>query len=205
MASVLHIATPDTVRRIHRVQTVTIAWMTVEAMVSLFAAWRARSPALLAFGGDSTIELLSAVVVLWRFRASTAHEEVEMRAARVAGALLLALAAFVAATSVGSLLGYTEPKPTVLGIAILLAAAFIMPWLAKEKRRLSGATGSAALRADATQSVLCAYLSLIALAGLAINAIWHVKWSDPAAALVVVPFVVWEGREALRGRACGCC
>ena len=200
MASVLHIATPDTVRRIHRVQTVTIAWMTVEAMVSLFAAWRARSPALLAFGGDSTIELLSAVVVRWRFRASTAHEEVERRAARVAGALLLALAAFVAATSVGSLLSYTEPKPTVLGIAILLAAAFIMPWLAKEKRRLSGATGSAALRADATQSVLCAYLSLIALAGLAINAIWHVKWSDPAAALVVVPFVVWEGREALRER-----
>ncbi len=174
-------------------------------MVSLFAAWRARSPALLAFGGDSTIELFSAIVVLWRFRASAAHEEVERRAARVAGALLFALAAYVAVTSVTSLLGYSEPKPTFLGIGVLVAAATIMPWLAKEKRRLSGATGSAALRADAAQSVLCAYLSLIALAGLAVNAIWHVKWADPIAALVVVPLILWEGREALRGKACNCC
>jgi len=179
--------------------------MSVEAAVSLFAAWRAHSPALLAFGGDSAIELLSAVVVLWRFRAIAAHGDAERRAAHVAGALLFALAAFVAVTSVTSLLGYNEPKPTLLGIAILLAAAVIMPWLAKEKRRLSGATGSAALRADAAQSALCAYLSLIALAGLAINAIWHVKWADPVAALVVLPLIVWEGREDIRGKTCGCC
>ena len=204
MASVLHIASPDATRRIQRVQTVTIAWMSAEALVSLFAAWRVHSPALLAFGGDSAIELFSAVVVLWRFR-TTAHEDAEGRAARIAGALLFALAGFVAVTSVTSLLGYSEPKPTFLGIAILVAAAVIMPWLAKEKRRLSGATGSAALRADATQSALCAYLSLIALAGLAINAIWHVKWADPLAALVVLPLIVWEGREAMRGKTCGCC
>ena len=173
--------------------------------MSLFAAWRARSPALLAFGGDSAVEFFSAVVVLWRFRASVTHEDVEKRAARVAGALLLALAAFVAASSVKSLLGYGEPKPTLLGIAILVAAAVVMPWLAKEKRRLSGATCSAALRADAAQSALCAYLSLIALVGLAINAIWHVKWADPIAALVVLPLIVWEGQEAMRGRVCGCC
>jgi divalent metal cation (Fe/Co/Zn/Cd) transporter len=205
MASLLQIVSPDAIRRIQRVQAVTVAWMSAEAVVSLFAAWRARSPALLVFGGDSTIELFSAMVVLWRFRASAANEEVERRAARVAGALLFALAAFVAVTSVTSLLGYSEPKPTILGITILIAAAVVMPWLAKEKRRLSGATGSAALRADAAQSVLCAYLSLIALAGLAINALWHVKWADPIAALVVLPLITWEGREAMRGRHCGCC
>ena len=173
--------------------------------MSLFAAWRARSPALLAFGGDSTIEVLSAVVVLWRFRASDAHKDVEKRAARVAGTLLFVLAAYVAVTSVTSLLGYSEPKPTFLGTAILVAAAAVMPWLAKEKRRLSGATGSAALRADAAQSALCVYLSLVALVGLAVNEIWHVKWADPIAALVVLPLIVWEGREAMRGKACGCC
>jgi divalent metal cation (Fe/Co/Zn/Cd) transporter len=202
---VLQIPSSDAIRRIQRVQTVTIAWMSVEAAVSLFAACRSRSPALLAFGGDSAIELFSAVVVLWRFRASDAHGDVERRAARVAGALLFALAAFVAVTSVTSLLGYSEPKTTFLGIAVLVAAATIMPWLAKEKRRLSGATGSAALRADAAQSALCAYLSLIALSGLAINAIWHVKWADPLAALIVLPLIVWEGKEAMRGKACCCC
>ena len=173
--------------------------------MSLFAAWRARSPALLAFGGDSTIELFSAGVVLWRFRASAEHEDVERRAAHVAGALLFMLASYVAMTSVASLLGYNEPKPTLLGIAILVAAAVVMPWLAKQKRRLSGATGSAALRADAAQSVLCAYLSSIALAGLAINAIWHIKWADPAAALLIIPLVLWEGWQAVRGKPCNCC
>jgi divalent metal cation (Fe/Co/Zn/Cd) transporter len=204
MASALQIATPEAIRRIQRVQTVTIAWMTVEAAVSLFASWRAHSPALLAFGGDSAIELFSAIVVLWRFR-TTAHGETERRTARVAGTLLYALAAYVVITSVASLLGYSEPKPTLLGIAILVAAAVFMPWLAKEKRRLSGAIGSAALRADAAQSALCAYLSLIALAGLAVNAIWRVKWADPTAALVVVQLILWEGREAMRGISCGCC
>src|SRR4029077_15864825 len=108
MASVVQTAPTDAIRRIQRVQTVTIAWMSVEALVSLFAAWRARSPALLAFGGDSAIELLSAVVVLWRFRSSAGHADAERQAARVAGALLFTLAAYVLFTSVTSLLGYSE-------------------------------------------------------------------------------------------------
>ena len=119
--------------------------------------------------------------------------------------LLFVLAACVVATSAMTLLGYSEPKPTFLGIGILVAASVVMPWLAKEKRRLSGATGMTALRADAAQSALCAYLSLITLAGLAINAIWHVKWADPISVLAVLPLIVWKGREAMRGKACGCC
>lgn len=204
MAWVLQIVPPDAIRRIQRVQTVTIAWMSVEALVSLFAAWRARSPALLAFGGDSAIELMSAVVVLWRFQSNSAQEQAERRAARIAGGLLFALAACVVGVSVVTLLGYSEPKPTFLGIAILIAAGVLMPVLAREKRRLSAATDSAALRADAAESALCEYLSLIALAGLVLNAVWHVAWADSAAALAIVPLVLWEGREALRGKPCAC-
>jgi divalent metal cation (Fe/Co/Zn/Cd) transporter len=204
MASILPIAAQDNIRRIQRIQTITIIWMSVEAAVSLSAAWIARSPALLAFGGDSGIELLSATVVLWRFRAHAVQEHAERRASRISGALLFVLAAYVVAASALTLLGFSEPKPTFLGIAILISAASIMPWLAKEKRRLSAATGSAALRADAAESALCAYLSLIALVGLGVNAIWHVAWADPVAALVVTPLIVWEGREAIRDRACGC-
>jgi len=205
MASILHLPSQDTIRRIHRIQAITIIWMSVESAVSLWAAWMARSPALLAFGGDSVIELLSAVVVLWRFRAHATQETVERRAARIAGAFLFALAAYVLVISVMALLGYSEPKPTYLGIAILVAAAAIMPLLAKEKRKLSADTGSAALRADAAESALCAYLSLIALAGLALNAIWHVAWADPVAALALTPLIVREARGAIRGKACGCC
>ena len=179
--------------------------MIVEATASLAAAWMARSPALLAFGGDSAIELLSAILVLWRFRAHAAQEQSENLAARVAGVLLFMLAAYVGVASVMTLSGHSEPKTTYLGIAILIAAAAIMPWLAKEKRRLSAITGSAALRADAAESALCGYLSLVALVGLGSNAIWHLRWADPIAALVIVPLILWEGWEAARGKSCGCC
>jgi len=177
----------------------------VEAAVSLAAAWMARSPALLAFGGDSAIELLSAIVVLWRFRGHGDPEQSEKHAARIAGVLLFMLAAYVAVVSALTLLGYSEPKTTYLGIAILVAATAIMPWLAKEKRKLSAITGSAALRADAAESALCAYLALVALVGLGINAILHFRWADPIAALVIVPLILREGWEAMRGKACGCC
>ena len=197
--------TQDTIRRVQWIQTVTIVWMTVEAAVALSAAWMARSPALLAFGGDSAIELFSAIVVLWRFRAHAAQEQSERHAARIAAVLLFMLAAYVAVASVMTLLGHSEPKTTYLGIVILIAAAAIMPWLAKEKRKLSAITGSAALRADAAESALCAYLSLVALAGLGVNAIWHLRWADPIAALVIVPLILREGWEAMRGKACGCC
>ncbi len=104
-----------------------------------------------------------------------------------------------------SLLGYSDPKPSYLGMAVLVGAAIIMPMLAKEKRHLSAVTGSAALSADATESALCAYLSIIALIGLAVHAIWHIGWADPVAALVITPLIVFEAREAMRGKACGCC
>jgi len=169
--------------------------MSIEAAVSLSAAWRARSPALLAFGGDSAIELLSALVILWRFRIRGEQERTERNAARIAGGLLLVLAAFVVAASSVTFLGYSEPRPSNLGIAVLIAAAAIMPWLAWEKRRLSAVTGSASLRADAAESALCAYFSVIALVGI----------GDPVAALAVTPFIVIEGHKAIRGQACGCC
>ena len=209
MVSVSQIAGQNTLQRIRQIQAITIAWMTVETCVSLSAAWVAHSPALIAFGGDSAIELLSAAVVLWRFRARRigehAEQKAEERSARIAGCLLFALAAFVAAASTMSLAGRIEPRPTYWGIAILVAAVIVMPWLTREKRRLSAATGSAALRADAAQSGLCAYLSLIALAGLAANVVWHVTWADPIAALAITPLILWEGKEAIRGKPCGCC
>jgi divalent metal cation (Fe/Co/Zn/Cd) transporter len=177
--------------------------MSVEAVVSLGAAWMARSPALLAFGGDSAVELLSAGVVFWHFSVSTkphANREIgvptEERAGRIAGGLLFVLAAFVVTSSVLTLLGHVEARPSPIGIALLVLAAMIMPWLAAKKRQLSITTASAALRADAAESAVCGYLALIALAGLVVNAVWKVSWADPVAALALLPLIIREGREA---------
>jgi divalent metal cation (Fe/Co/Zn/Cd) transporter len=195
----------DIVWRIRRIQVLTIAWMSIEAALSLLAAWMARSPSLLAFGGDSAIELISAIVVWRRFRTHSEAEQAEAGAARITGALLFALAAYVIVASALTLFGHKKPAESYLGIAVLIAAAVLMPLLAKEKRRLAAVVGSASLRADAAESALCGYLSLIALAGLAVNAVWHVTWADPVAAIFLVPFILREAWEAVRGDADACC
>jgi divalent metal cation (Fe/Co/Zn/Cd) transporter len=189
-------------RRVLRLQVLTIAWMTVEAVVSLAAAWNSHSPALFAFGGDSLVELLSAAVVFLRFR----FELNEARAARIAGALLFMLAGLVAVTSVLNFFGYREAQRSLIGIGILLAAAVGMPWLASRKRQLAAITSSAALKADAAESALCAYMAWIALAGLAVNAIWGKSWADPVAAMALIPLIVKEGWEAIHSSklCCNC-
>ena len=195
---------PELPRKVSRIQQITIGWMCVEAGVSLWAALRAKSPALLVFGGDSAIELLSAVIVWRRFQSHLSDGRAERRAARLAGFLLVVLAIFVAVVSTLSLLGYSEPKPSYPGIAVLIVAAAFMPWLARRKRKLSTETQSAALRADATESLLCAYLSVVALAGLAVHALWGFTVADPLAALLIIPFVLREAREAFEGKPCRC-
>jgi divalent metal cation (Fe/Co/Zn/Cd) transporter len=197
MASASAPTAPDLLRRVVRLQMLTIAWMTVEAVVALGAAWTARSPSLLGFGGDSAIELFSAIFVLWRFRSKSGSTGTEKLAARVAGGLLFIVAAFVTVSSGLSLLGYREPQPTLAGIILLIVAAIGMPWLAIQKRKLATQVESASLRADATESALCGYLSLIALAGLLANAIFHAPWADPIAALALVPLITREGWKAI--------
>jgi len=171
-------------------------------MVSLSAAWMAHSSALFGFGGDSAVELLSAAVVLWRFHAPSRGVQAERLAARIAGGLLLVLAVLVAVASILTLLGHVEARPSPIGIVVLVIAAVGMPWLANQKRQLSMATASAALRADAAESAVCGYLALIASAGLTVNAIWGVRWADPLAALALLPLIVREGREAMKGKPC---
>ncbi len=192
----------DIVRRVLQIQAFTLIWMSVEATVSLGASWVAHSPALLAFGGDSGIELLSAAVVLWRFRSQSDEIRAEKRASRIAGGLLFPLAAYVIVGSVLALRGHREVHPSFLGIALLGLAAVVMPWLAHKKRQLSAATSSAALRADAAESALCGYLAWIALAGLAANAFWGMAWADPVAALALTPLILWEGWQTVRGKPC---
>jgi len=195
---------PDLARRVQRLQILTVVWMTAEAIVAVAAAWRARSSALAGFGGDSVIELLSAMVVLWRFRSQSESVRIERIAARTAGGLLFLVAIIVIISSGLTLLGYAEPRPSYIGIVLLIVAALGMPWLANQKRRLAAQLSSASLKADAAESSLCGYMSLIALGGLITNAVLGKSWADPVAALFLVPFVVKEGWEAMHAARPGC-
>jgi len=184
-------------------QGVTLAWMLVECGGSLYAASRARSPAMLAFGSDSLVELFSATVVLLQFlpRFSLSSE----RANRIAAILLFALAGVVAVISISALILHARPEASRLGIGMTIAALITMPLLAWLKSREARRHNNAALRADAIQSATCAYLAGVTMAGLAVNAACGVASFDSLAALVAVPLLLKEGRTAWRGQSCGCC
>lgn len=194
---------PKPSARVLWLQGVTLSWMLVEFGVSAYAAATAHSPALLAFGSDSLVELLSATVVLLQWIPGVALSE--RRASRTAGALLLVLAVVVAAIAAFSLAMHWRPETSRAGIAITLAALIAMPVLAALKRGEARRSNNAALAADAVQSATCAYLALIALAGLAVNAAFHIAWFDSVAALLAVPILIKEGRSTWQGKGCGCC
>jgi divalent metal cation (Fe/Co/Zn/Cd) transporter len=184
-------------------QVVTLVWMVAEFGVAAFAAFTAHSPALLAFGSDSLVELLSAAVVLLQW--SPRMRISERSAHRAAGVLLFVLAGVVAVIAVGALALRMRPETSLWGIGITIAALIAMPVLAGLKRREARRSNNAALAADAVQSATCAYIALITLAGLAMNAVFHIAWFDSVAALAAIPILIKEGRSAWRGQGCGCC
>jgi divalent metal cation (Fe/Co/Zn/Cd) transporter len=180
----------------------TIAYNSLEAVAALVAGLLAGSVALVGFGADSVIEVTASGAAQWRLRTDADHarrERVERVTLRVIGWSFLALATYVAVDSVRSLWFRERPERSVVGTVILALSVVVMPALARAKRRVARALGSAALEADATQTSLCAYLSAIALAGVALNALVGWWWADPVAALVMVPIIAREGVEAVRG------
>ena len=187
-------------RAVIQLQWITLTWMTVEFSVALITGIQAHSLALLAFGGDSAVELFSAFVVLRRFYIG---EQAERNATRIAAILLYALAGFICLESGLSIFHRSfHAEPSYFGIALLVAAAIVMPWLGRRKRELSGQTCSKALRADAVQSSVCAYMSWIALLSLALNAVFHLPFIDSVAALALVPLILYEANQARKGEDC---
>lgn len=184
-------------------QGITLAWMLVETAVSLYAAVEAHSPAMFAFGSDSIVELFSASVVLLQFLPRTSISE--RSAGRISGALLFVLALVVFLIAGLTLTLHLRPDTSYAGIGITIAALAAMPILARLKRREARRRKNPALAADAMQSATCAYLALITLVGLSLNAVFHIAWFDPIAALAAIPFLLKEGQAAWRGNSCGCC
>lgn len=188
----------------------TIVWNLIEAGVALVAGAAADSVALLGFGLDSLIETTSGVVVARRVLTELRGgdpdriERTERSAARIAGGLLLLLAVVVLVEALRHLLGYGEAaRQSPAGLVLTAVSVAVMPLLGRAKLRLARDLNSRTLRADAFETITCAWLSLTTLGGLALNAAFGWGWADPLAALVLVPLIFREGLEGWRGE-CGC-
>jgi divalent metal cation (Fe/Co/Zn/Cd) transporter len=186
----------------------TMAYNALEALIALWAGVRADSIALVGFGFDSIIELLAAGVLLWRLSVE-AHgadpetiEKSERRVHLFVGITFIALAIYVTSESIWTLWAREEPAASLVGIALATVSLVIMPLVALGKLRAAREIGSAALRAEAKETIACSYLSFALLLGLTANAAAGWSWADPVVALLMVPWLLKEGIEGIRGEEC---
>jgi divalent metal cation (Fe/Co/Zn/Cd) transporter len=183
----------------------TLIYNVIEAGLAIWAGTEAGSIALLGFGLDSLIEIAAAAVLLWRLlveirgKETNSIERAERRAHRFIGATFLALAIYVLIQSIITLSSGDRPQESLLGIVLAAGSLIIMPFVSWGKFRVAAKLGSGALRAEAKETLACAYLSFALLVGLLLNAILGWWWADPVVALVMVPWLTWEGIEGVRG------
>jgi divalent metal cation (Fe/Co/Zn/Cd) transporter len=193
------------VQRGRRLQYLTIAWNSAEFVIALAAGFLAGSIALIGFGFDSAIEVTSSLAALWRLgrdHDQESRERTEQRALRLIGAGFLLLACYILYESINDLVGRIPPQHSIIGIVLAALSLIVMPLLAHLKRKVAIRLESGALEAETRQTEICAYLSAILLLGLGLNVWLDWWWADPLAGLGMVPFIAWEGWEAVRGRTC---
>jgi len=188
-------------RRIRIIVAITITYNVIEAIVAITAGTVASSTALIGFGLDSIVEVLSAAAIAWQFAAPD-PEKRERVALRVIAVSFFGLAAYVSVDAVLALTGIREPDHSPVGIVLAAVSLAIMPFLSLAERRTGKELGSASAIADAKQTLICSYLSAAVLIGLVLNLAFGWTWADPVAGLVIVVFAVREGLEAWRGDAC---
>ena len=183
-----------------------IIWHIIEFGIALGAGIAASSIALIGFGADSLIESMAGFVVLWLFTGRRlTSPTAERRAQQMIAVSFYVLAAYVGVEAVRSLIGGNEPDASWVGIGLAAFTAPTMPLLALAKRRIGHKLGSSATVKEASQTQLCAYLSVALLIGLGANALLGWWWADPITALVIAAVAIREGRESWRGDSCDCC
>lgn len=190
-------------RRALRLEYFTVTWNVIEALVAVTAGVIAGSVALIGFGADSGIEVISAVALLWRLRRAgadaDAHTEAlaERRALYAVAATFFLLAAYIGLEAASALLSGEEPESSTVGVLLSVVSLAVMPALAYWKGRTGREIGSRALQADAVETWVCSYLSLALLAGVGAYAAFGWAWADPVGALLMLPVILWQGWETL--------
>ncbi|MCY7365936.1 MAG: cation transporter [Frankiaceae bacterium] len=189
-------------RRVRLVVAATITYNAIEAVIALTAGVAASSAALVGFGLDSIVEVLSAAAIAWQFAGGRPHADREHVALRLVATSFFALAAFVTVDALRSLTGAAEPQHSTPGIVLAAVSLAVMPGLSWFERRTGRELGSASVVADSSQTMICAALSGVLLVGLVLNSTLGWTWADPLAALVIAAVAVREGISALRGDTC---
>ena len=182
------------------------AWHAIEFAIAVSAGVAAGSVALVGFGVDSVIEALAGGVIVWLFSGGRGSSHAaERRAQQLIAASYALLVLYIAVEATRDLIGSTHPEASWVGVGLAAFTAPTMPLLGRAKRNVGRELNSSATVSEASQNMICAYLSIALLAGLLANALLGWWWADPAAALVIAAVAAKEGVDSWRGDSCDCC
>jgi divalent metal cation (Fe/Co/Zn/Cd) transporter len=191
------------VRRVKLLSWLSLAWMTVEGAIGVTAGILANSIALIGYGLDSSIEGIASIVIIWRFTGDRLHSDnAESRAQKIVALSFFLLAPYIIVGALDRLLTGQKPHPSWVGIGLAIVSITLMPIFGRAKKRLGNQLQSAATAGEGTQNILCAYLSLAILIGLAANAVLGLWWADPLVALIVAIVALQTGISTWRGESC---
>ena len=196
---------PAVAQRGKRLEYFTIAWNSLEGLVAVTAGVVAGSISLVGFGIDSFIEVTSGATLLWRMAVDAdaeRRERNERLSLKIVGLCFIALAIYITYESGSDLIQRKAPEHSIPGIILACVSLVVMPLLSRAKKRVGEELGSAAMHADAKQTDFCVYLSVILLSGLILNAAVGWWWADPVSAVIMVPIIVKEGCNGIKGQAC---
>ena len=194
---------PTLIRRVKLLSWLSLAWMTTEGAIGVTAGILANSIALIGYGLDSTIEGIAGVVIIWRFTGDRIHsDQAERGAQKIVAITFFLLAPYIIIEALHRLVTGQEAQASWVGIGLAITSITLMPLFGRAKKRIGNHLHSAATTGEGTQNILCAYLSLAILIGLAANALLGLWWADPLVALVVALVAVQAGFNTWRGRGC---
>ena len=183
---------------------VTIVYNFVEGVIALWSGIAAGSIALVAFGADSYIEVAAASLVLWRLGIADIEyaEVVEQRVVRFIGWTFLVLSAAIVFQSAWAIVQRSGAEESLVGIGLAIASVTLMPLVAVWKLRIAARGNLRSIAIEAKETVACSALSLTLLIGLVANAALGWWWLDAVTALLLVPWLLREGLEGIRGEEC---
>jgi divalent metal cation (Fe/Co/Zn/Cd) transporter len=202
VALAFHASDPR-IRRIKLLSWLSLAWMLVEGAIGTVAGFASNSIALIGYGIDSSIAGVASLVIIWRFTGDRlASPTSERRAQKVVAVSFFLFAPYIAIEAAHRLITVDKAQASYVGIALAIVSTLLMPVFGVWKKRLGVELRSAATTGEGVQNILCAYLSLAILVGLAANAILGLWWADPAVALVVAAVAIQTGVKTWRGEGC---
>lgn len=180
----------------------TIFYNAVEGLVSIYLGYQDETLALMGFGVDSFIEILSGLGIAIMIIRINKHQKSEQSnfertALRITGIAFYLLSIGLLVGIILNLINQHKPETTFWGVVISLISILVMTWLTYAKKKVGKKLNSEPILADANCTKVCVYMSVVLLVSSLIYELTGFAYADMIGSAGLIYFSISEGKEAL--------